>query len=59
MARGRKIVTNNSSDWESVFFNSVGVYVQLINNELSKEYKLEKLSNHIKIIGGYAFKNTY
>lgn len=59
MARGRKIVTNNSYDWESVFFNSVGVYVQLINNELSKEYKLEKLSNHIKIIGGYAFKNTY
>lgn len=59
MAKGRKIVINNSSDWENVFFNSVGVYVQLINNELSKEYKLEKLSNHIKIIGGYAFKNTY
>jgi type I restriction enzyme S subunit len=59
MGRGRKPISNiTSSDWESVFYNSVGHFVQIINNELSKEYKLEPLSNHIKIIGGYAFKNA-
>lgn len=58
MAKGRKIATNNNSDWENVFYNSVGAYVQCINNELSKEIKLEPLSNHIKIVGGYAFKTV-
>lgn len=58
MAKGRKIATNNNSDWENVFYNSVGTYVQCINNELSKEIKLEPLSNHIKIVGGYAFKTV-
>jgi len=58
MAKGRKIATNNNSDWENVFYNSVGTYVQCINIELSKEIKLEPLSNHIKIVGGYAFKTV-
>ena len=58
MSKGRKIATNNNSDWENVFYNSVGTYVQCINNELSKEIKLEPLSNHIKIVGGYAFKTV-
>lgn len=58
MAKGRKIATNNNSDWENVFYNSVGTYVQCINNELSKEIKLEPLSNYIKIVGGYAFKTV-
>lgn len=58
MARGRKLAVNNNSDWENVFYNSVGTYVQCINQELSKEFKLEPLSNHIKIIGGYAFKTS-
>jgi type I restriction enzyme S subunit len=58
MAKGRKIATNTNSDWENVFYNSVGTYVQCINNELSKEIKSEPLSNHIKIVGGYAFKTV-
>jgi restriction endonuclease S subunit len=58
MAKGRKIAVNTNSDWENVFYNSVGAYVQFINHELSKYYELEPLSNHIKIIGGYAFKTA-
>lgn len=59
MSRGRKSISNlNSSEWESVFYNSVGTYVQYINIQLSKEYKLEPLSNHLKIVGGYAFKTA-
>ena len=53
MSRGRKSISSfNGSEWESVFYNSVGTYVQYINLQLSKEYKLEPLSNHLKIIGG-------
>lgn len=59
MGRGRKPTsTFQGSDWETVFYNSVGSYVQFINIELAKEYKLEPLSSHIKIIGGYAFKTA-
>lgn len=59
MGRGRKPISSfQGSDWETVFYNSVGSYVQFINIELSKEYKLEPLSSHIKIIGGYAFKTA-
>ena len=57
MGRGRKPISNfNGSEWETVFYNSVGTYVQFINIQLSKEYLLEPLSNHLKIVGGYAFK---
>lgn len=59
MGRGRKPISNfNGSEWENVFYNSVGTYVQYINIQLSKEYKLEPLSNHLKIVGGYAFKTA-
>lgn len=59
MGRGRKPISNfNGSEWENVFYNSVGTYVQHINIQLSKEYKLEPLSNHLKIVGGYAFKTA-
>ena len=59
MSRGRKPKSNiQGSDWETVFYNSVGTYVQCINKELSNEYKLEPLSNHLKIVGGYAFKTA-
>lgn len=59
MGRGRKPISNfKGSDWETVFYNSVGTYVQYINIELSKDYKLEPLSNHLKIVGGYAFKTA-
>jgi type I restriction enzyme S subunit len=59
MGRGRKPKLNfNGSEWEKVFYNSVGTYVQYINIQLSKEYKLEPLSNHLKIVGGYAFKTA-
>jgi restriction endonuclease S subunit len=59
MGRGRKPISNfNGSEWETVFYNSVGTYVQYINIQLSKEYALEPLSNHLKIVGGYAFKTA-
>lgn len=59
MGRGRKPISNfNGSEWETVFYNSVGTYVQYINIQLSKEYLLEPLSNHLKIVGGYAFKTA-
>jgi type I restriction enzyme, S subunit len=59
MGRGRKPISYfNGSEWETVFYNSVGTYVQYINIQLSKEYKLEPLSNHLKIVGGYAFKTA-
>ncbi len=59
MGRGRKpMLSLNGSEWEKVFYNSVGTYVQYINIQLSKEYKLEPLSNHLKIVGGYAFKTV-
>ena len=58
MSRGRKKVVPNNSDWESVFYNSVGTYVQYINLELAKQIKSEPLSNHIRIAGGYAFKSS-
>lgn len=57
MSRGRKAVVQNNSDWESVFYNSVGTYVQYINLRLAEHIKSEPLSNHIKIVGGYAFKS--
>lgn len=59
MGRGRKPISNfNGSEWETVFYNAVGTYVQYINIQLSKEYALEPLSNHLKIVGGYAFKTA-
>ena len=36
MGRGRKPISNfNGSEWETVFYNSVGTYVQYINIQLS------------------------
>jgi type I restriction enzyme S subunit len=58
MGRGRKPDLIISSEWEIVFYNSVGTYVQYINLQLSKKIESEPLSNHIKILGGYAFKST-
>ncbi|MBL7103698.1 MAG: restriction endonuclease subunit S [Bacteroidales bacterium] len=58
MSRGRKSILFEGSDWEKVFNNSVGVYVQIINLELRKTYKLKPLSKYIKILGGYAFKSS-
>lgn len=58
MSRGRKAIVHNNSDWESVFYNSVGTYVQYINLKLAEQIKSEPLSNHIRIAGGYAFKSS-
>ena len=58
MGRGRKAIVQNNSDWESVFYNSVGTYVQYINLKLAEHIKSEPLSNHIRIAGGYAFKSS-
>ena len=58
MSRGRKPNQTIKNDWESIFLNSVGNYVQLINTLLSKEIQPEPLSNYIRIAGGYAFKSS-
>lgn len=59
MSRGRKKnVPLNNSDWENVFYNSVGTYVQYINLELATKITAEPLSKHIRIAGGYAFKSS-
>ena len=58
MSKGRKALVHNNSDWESVFYNSVGSYVQYINLKLAGYIKSEPLSKHIRIAGGYAFKSS-
>lgn len=59
MSRGRKSFSSSITDnWEKAFFNSIGYYITLINKGLSKSFKSEPLSNHIKIVGGFAFKNS-
>lgn len=59
MSRGKKPLSSSITDnWEKAFFNSIGHYITLINKGLSKNFKSEPLSNHIKIVGGYAFKNS-
>lgn len=59
MSRGRKSFSSNIKDnWEKAFFDSIGHYITLINKGLSESFKSEPLSNHIKIIGGFAFKNV-
>ncbi|SFO24126.1 Restriction endonuclease S subunit [Paenimyroides ummariense] len=59
MSRGRKILNSSiANNWEKAFFNSIGHYITLINSGLSKIFKNEPLSNHIKIFGGFAFKNS-
>jgi type I restriction enzyme S subunit len=58
MSRGRKPFSSGITDnWEKSFFNSIGHYITLINKGLSKRFRNEPLSNHIKIVGGFAFKN--
>ncbi len=59
MAKGNRTINLYKDDvWKSVFFDSVGTYVNVINNELSQEYPLVPLSDYIKIGGGYAFKTS-
>lgn len=59
MAKGNRTINIYENDvWKNVFFDSVGTYVNVINQELSSSYKLEPLSNYIKIGGGYAFKTA-
>jgi len=59
MSRGRKSFSSSITDnWEKTFFNSIGHYITLINKALSKSFHSEPLSNHIKIVGGFAFKNA-
>ncbi len=59
MSRGRKTFISSITDnWEKAFFNSIGHYITLINKSLSKSFISEPLSNHIRIVGGFAFKNA-
>jgi type I restriction enzyme S subunit len=59
MGRGRKSFSSSITDnWEKAFYKSIGFYITLINNGLSRTFKNEPLKKHIKIIGGFAFKNA-
>jgi len=58
VGRGRKPNGIKKLDFNTVFFNSVGSYVQRINDYLSHTINSEPLSNHIRIAGGFAFKST-
>lgn len=59
MGRGRKSFSSEITDnWEKAFFSSIGYYITLINKGISKTFKSEPLSKHIKIVGGFAFKNA-
>lgn len=59
MSRGRKSFSSGITDnWEKAFYNSIGYYITSINKGLSQTFKNEPLKQHIKIVGGYAFKNA-
>lgn len=59
MSKGRKLFSlANTDNWEKAFFKSIGYYITHINKGLSKSFKSEPLYKHIKIVGGFAFKNA-
>lgn len=59
MGRGRKSFSSSiSNNWEKAFFKSIGFYITSINKGLSRTFKNEPLKKHIKLIGGFAFKNA-
>ncbi|PFF29051.1 hypothetical protein CN327_26665 [Bacillus cereus] len=43
---------------EETFYRNIEIYLELINNFLSKQYVSEPLKNKIKIVGGFAFKSA-
>ncbi|MGG3123120.1 restriction endonuclease subunit S [Priestia megaterium] len=45
-------------NYEKAFFQNIEVYLELINNFLSKQYSLEPLGKRIKLVGGFAFKSS-
>ena len=59
MGRGRKSFSSSiTNNWEKAFYKSIGFYITSINIGLSRTFKNEPLKKHIKIIGGFAFKNA-
>lgn len=46
------------NEWLTIFYNNIGIYNSIISKNLSLTYKLEPLGQHIKIVGGYAFKSS-
>lgn len=59
MGRGRpKINISLFGNWEQCFFNNIPVYLNKINQSLLKTFKPEPLYQHVKILGGYAFKSS-
>ncbi len=53
-----KQITIGENQKQRVFYNNLSIYLELINNYLSKKIKTGKLGKHIKIFGGYAFKSS-
>lgn len=56
MSKGQRIKIIDS--YEKVFFLNIGTYLEIINGYLSDKYEPRPLSEHIKIVGGYAFKSA-
>lgn len=44
--------------WERTFFNNISGYIAILNKLLAKKFEPQPLKNHIKILGGNAFKST-
>lgn len=56
MSKGQRIKIIDP--YEKVFFLNIGTYLEIINGQLSDKYEPRPLSEHIKIVGGYAFKSS-
>src|SRR3989338_2540078 len=55
--KGIQIIIGKN-EHQKAFFSGLSFFMDIINKELSKKYSPEPLGNHIKILGGYAFKSS-
>ena len=58
MGKEHNLNSKKTFNHKTIFYNTVGSYVQRINDRLSLQITPEPLSNHINIVGGFAFKST-
>lgn len=55
--KGTQIIIGRD-ERQKAFFTGLSTFIDLINQQLSKEYSPEPLGKHIKVLGGYAFKSS-
>lgn len=55
--KGTQIIIGKD-EHQKAFFSGLSFFIDIINKELSKKYPPEPLGNHIKVLGGYAFKSS-